>query len=129
MAILFAMYYNNLTISISIGKIACHLLSAVDRSMLAASATEGDLEAGEVTFHVFLHALSYEGFRMVEKLVDGGFALQELDDGTVFARVSLVFGVASGIGQCSAVEDETATVARGVLRETTLVAETADGHR
>lgn len=65
MAILFAMYYNNLTISISIGKIACHLLSAVDRSMLAASATEGDLEAGEVTFHVFLHALSYDGFHMI----------------------------------------------------------------
>lgn len=62
-------------------------------------------------------------------MVDGRFLLQKLDDRAIFASIGLVFGVATGIGQCSAVEDETATVARGVLRETTLVAETADGHR
>ena len=123
------MYYNNLTISISIRKIAGHLFGTVDGTVLAAGAAEGDLQAGEISLHIFLNTLSYEGFRMVEKLVDGRFLLQKLDDWTVFARVGLVLGITAGVWKCAAVEDETATVARGVLRETTLVAETADGHR
>ena len=129
MAILFAMYYNNLTISISIGKIAGHLFGTVDGTVLAAGASESDLQAGEISLHIFLNTLSYEGLRMVEELVDGGVTLQELDDGTVFARVGLVFGVAAGIGQRTAVEDESATVAGVVFGKTALVAETADGHR
>ena len=115
MAILFAMYYNNLTISISIGKIAGHLFGTVDGTVLAAGASESDLQAGEISLHIFLNTLSYEGLRMVEELVDGGVTLQELDDGTVFAGIGFVFGIAAGVGKCTAVEDESAAVAAVVV--------------
>lgn len=124
--ILLAMDNNNLTVRIFIRKIMGHLLGAVDRAVLTTCAAEGDLEAGEVAFHIFLHTLSYDGFDMVEELVDGGFLLQELDDRTVLARIGLVLGVAAGVGQRTAIEDESAAIAGGVGGEASLVTETAD---
>ena len=102
-------------------------LGTVDRAVLTAGAAEGDLKVGEITFLVFFNALAHDGFHMVEKQVDGGLLLQKLDDGTILAGVGFVFGIAAWVGQRTTVEDETAAVAGGVVRETFLETEREDG--
>ena len=102
-------------------------LGTVDRAVLTAGAAEGDLKVGEITFLVFFNALTHDGFHMVEKQVDGGLLLQKFDDGTILAGVGFVFGIAAWVGQRTTVEDETAAVAGGVVRETFLETEREDG--
>jgi hypothetical protein len=95
--------------------------------VLAAGAAESHLQGGEVAFAVFVHALGEDALYVAQELVDRGFLLQELDDGTVLARVGLVFGVAARIGERAAVEDKSAAVAAGILGEALFVAETENG--
>ena len=112
---------------IGVGEPSGELLGAVDRAVLTAGAAESHLEGGEVAFEVLLDALADEGLGMVEEAVDGLLFLEEVDDGTVFAGVGFVFGIATGVGQGAAVEDEAATVAGGVGGESFFEAEGEDG--
>ncbi len=110
-----------------VGKPTSELLGTIDGAMLASGATEKDLEGGEVTLEVFLDALSHESFGMEEKLVDSGLFLEEFYDGAVLTGIGLVFRIATGVGQGTAVEEESTAVAGGVGGEAELVAEAADG--
>ena len=92
--------------------------------MLAAGAAEGDAEVGKVTLEVFVDALCDDRHSVLQEEVDGGFALQKFDDGTVLACVGLVLGVATGIGEGPAVEDVAAAIACVVFRQALFVAET-----
>lgn len=103
------------------------MFGAVDGAVLAAGASEGDLKVGEVALQIFLDALADEGFGVVEELVNGGFLLQELDDGTVLAGIALVLWIAAGVGQGAAVEDEATAVAGGVGGEAFFETEGEDG--
>ena len=109
------------------GEMMCELLGAVDGAVLAAGAAEEDLEGGEMAFEVFLDALIDEGKSVEEETVDGGLVLEELDDGAVFACIGLVLRIATGVGQCAAIEDESAAVAGGVRWEAVFVTEAAHG--
>lgn len=102
---------------IGVGEPAGDLFGAVDGTMLAASASKSHLKGGKVSLKVFLNALSHNSFYMIKESIDGWFLLQEFDDGTVLAGISLVFGVAAWVGQRTAVEDETAAVAGGISGE------------
>ena len=103
------------------------MFGAVDGAVLSAGASEGDLKVGEVALQIFLDALADEGFGVVEELVNGGFLLQELDDGAILAGIALVLWIAAGVGQGAAVEDEAAAVAGGVGGEAFFEAEGEDG--
>ena len=91
--------------------------------MLATGASEGDLQGGETSLNVFVDTLSHQHLDMLQEMVDGRFMLEELYHRTVLAGIGFVLGVATGVGEGSAVEDESAAVARGVGREPLLVAE------
>lgn len=79
--------------------------------MLPTGATKGYLKGGEVTLKVFLYTLADDGFGMGKEVVDGWLFLQEFDDRTILASVGFVLGIAAGVGECTAVEDESAAVA------------------
>ncbi len=110
-------------VGVTVGEATGKLFGAVDGAVLTAGASEGDEEVGEMAFEVFVNALGDKCFTVVEELEDGGFTLQKFDDRAVFAGVGLVFGVATGVGECAAVEDEAAAIAGGVVGKALFVAE------
>ena len=65
---------------------------------------------------------------MVEELFDGRLLLQKLDNGTVFACVWLIFGIAARVGESTAVEYETAAIAGGIGGEPFFVTERKYGY-
>ena len=126
MSVLFAVGDDDVDCWVALAEAGGELLGAVDGAVLSAGAAKGYTQVREVTLKVFVDALRYDGFGVVEECGHSLLALQEFYYGAVFAGIGLVLGVAPGVGQRAAVEDVAATVAGTVLGKTLLVAEAAN---
>ena len=102
------------------------VLGAIDGTMLAACAAEGEHEVGEAALEVALDVMIGEAIDAVEEGEDLAVVLQETDDGSVQAGELLVGLVAAWIVRGTTVEDVTAAVAAGVLRKVAFVGEGED---
>ena len=102
---------HNVDLRVGLTEPGGQLLGAVDGPVLPTSASEVDGEVRELALEVFVDALRDNGLSVGEKEVDGGLPAQKVDNGTVLARVGLIFGITARIGQGAAVEDVASSVA------------------
>jgi len=103
-----------------------NMLGTIDRAMLSAGASEGNLQVGETT-------LLESGDMKIDELIDTlkkgeDFAvlLEKVDDGLVKSGKGLVLSIATRIVGASAVEHIATTIARLVLGDTLLKGERED---
>ena len=92
------------------------MFGTIDGTVLPSCTTEGDLEIVEVPFDEPLHMMVDEGIDGVEEGEDLAVLLEEVDDGLVKPREGLVGVVLTGVMGRSAIEDISASVAGGILR-------------
>ena len=104
-------------------EVLCQMLGAIDGTMLAAGAAEGEHEVGEAPLEVALDVGVGQSVDGVEEGENLAVMLQKLDDGGVESCELLVRFVAPRVVGASAVEDVASAVAAGVFGYAELVGE------
>lgn len=79
---------------------------------------------GEMSFNVFVDGGNDDIGGLVDELCHRIFFLEEGNDRGVLTGVGFVLFIAAGIGERSAVEDESAAIAREIGRESLLITKT-----
>lgn len=104
------------------------VLGTVHRTVLSASASEGEHEVGESAFEVTLHMGIGQLVDAVEECKYFSIVFQEVDHRLVEPCKFLVRLVAAGIVCAAAIEHVASTIATEVFGDAPLVAEAEDAH-
>ena len=107
----------------------CHVLRAVDRTVLSAGASEANHQIRESALLVAFHRGVDKGIGVVEKLEYLAVVLKKLYHLVVEARKRLVALILAGVVDGAAVKHVAAAVARRVVGDAFLVGETHHAHR
>ena len=100
-----------------------HMFGTIDRTVLAACATERHLQVCKIAFEESLYVMVHEGIYMRQERQYFAIVLQKVNHRLVQAREGFELVVLTGVVGTTAVEDVTATVTGGVFRNTALKGE------
>lgn len=104
----------------------CKMLRGVDRAVLSAGTPKAEHQRCEASLHVPFHMMVGKLIHRLEEFYYLAVILQETDDGFVESRQLLIRLIASWIMSTATIEDISAAIAAGILRNALTVREAED---
>ena len=102
------------------------MLRTIDRAVLPAGTAEGHLQVSEIAFNKPLYVMVYQPIHRIEEGEYLAVLLEEVNDGLVQARESLILVIRAGVMGRTAVEDITSSVTGRIFGKTALIRERVD---